>query len=95
MDLILWHQAGEYIGFQLSYDKSAGEKAVSWKQSTGLIHERVDSGEDRVGHYKASPILLQNTEQDLPAIRDAFLKYSASIDDDVRDFVLSHLQSAC
>ncbi|MDH5517186.1 MAG: hypothetical protein OEY36_05100 [Gammaproteobacteria bacterium] len=94
MDLIVWQQATEIVGFQLCYDKLQQEKALSWKPSAGFVHELVDSGENRHGHYKATPILTQHTAYDLPAIRQLFIKQSSLIDEAVRQFVLMHLDSS-
>lgn len=88
MDLIIWHELGTIIGFQLCYDKKEEEKALSWKAETGLVHEKVDNGELRDGHYKATPILIQNGKYNVENIRINFLKYSVNISDEVRSFVL-------
>jgi hypothetical protein len=45
-DLIVWvGNRGECIGFQLCYDKSGDEHALTWHKKTGFRHHRVDSGE--------------------------------------------------
>lgn len=91
MDLIVWHQAGCLTGFQLCYDKNAEEKALTWTHSSGLLHEQVDNGESRRGHYKASPVLFRDGEYNLNKIRTAFISQSQNIADDVREFVLQQL----
>lgn len=91
MDLIVWHEGDNFAGFQLCYDKLQQEKALSWKPSSGLIHELVDSGENRSGHYKATPILIKSADYDLPAIRQAFIQQSALIAEDVSQFILMHI----
>jgi hypothetical protein len=45
-DLIAWYKPdGSLHGFQLSYDKTGHEKALTWFCDRGLSHHRVDSGE--------------------------------------------------
>lgn len=92
MDLIIWYEAEEFIGFQLCYDKAGQEKALSWKPETALVHERVDSGESRDGHYKATPILIQNGHYDIEIIRTSFLNNAEKVDKDIRDLVLQCLE---
>ena len=91
MDLIIWQEDNSYIGFQLCYDKSSQEKALSWKPSTGLVYEKVDDGESRDGHYKATPILLKNGSYDLKKARSEFISRSAELTNEIRDFVLKNL----
>ena len=92
MDLVVWHEAGTLTGFQLCYDKSNHEKALSWKADTGLVHEKVDNGESGDGHYKATPILIKNGLFDLKKVRAAFEKNSELIDEDVKEFVFKNLK---
>lgn len=93
MDLIIWHDADSIIGFQLCYDKPGHEKALSWKLETGLIHEKVDNGESRDGHYKATPILIQNGSYDIEKIRENFLNNAEKVNYDIRDFVMQCLEN--
>lgn len=92
MDLIVWHKGNSILGFQLCYDKLKEEKAISWKPETGLVHEKVDNGESRDGHYKSTPILIENGSYDIETIKAVFSPCSVNINDDsVRAFVLEHL----
>ena len=57
-DLILWlNEDASLRGFQLCYDKSANERALTWIQDSGFSHMAVDSGEGW-GPGKAAPILV-------------------------------------
>lgn len=91
MDLFIWCDNNDFIGFQICYDKTASEKALSWKPSTGLVHQQVDDGESRAGRYKATPILIENGRFDLEKIRNDFEYKSKNIPIEVRDFVLDNL----
>ncbi len=91
MDLFIWHQADSIIGFQLCYDKSGQERALTWKPDTGLIHEKVDNGESRDGRYKATPILLKNGTYDIDSVISEFLSKSERLSYEIKDFVLQKL----
>lgn len=92
MDLMVWYSEGEIISFQLCYNKQSAEKAVSWAVGNELVHESVDSGESRYGHYKATPILISHRSYDLEAIRAGFFKNSAKLSDvNLRNLVLKYL----
>jgi len=91
MDLIIWHEAEEIISFQLCYDKSTNEKAISWKQGLGLKHEDVNNDDVRDGPYKGSPVLTQNDTYDVEKIRCDFEKYAQAIPEDVKAFIISSL----
>ena len=93
MDLITWHEKNKLISFQLCYDKENDEKALDWNASAGLEHRKVDDGESRKGHYKATPILIDNGRYDIEKIRNDFLQYSEQIEPEIREFVL-HCLSA-
>ena len=91
MDLIVWHDEDEFLGFQICYEKTGQEKALSWKKDSGLVHQKVDDGESRTGYYKATPILIQNGQYNLDKIRKDFEYYSESISEEVKVFVLAKL----
>src|SRR6266496_2922148 len=45
-DLIIWTLPnGSVSGFQLCYDKTGTERALTWSPRSGFQHERVDTGE--------------------------------------------------
>lgn len=91
MDLIIWHESGKIVGFQLCYDKKEQEKALSWKPEADLIHQKVDDGESRDGHYKATPILIKNGEYDLKSLKQKFENDAQNIEEVVKQFVLQRL----
>ena len=91
MDLIVWQQNEDILGFQLCYDKTNNEKAVSWKQGLGLMHEDVNNDDVRDGPYKGTPVLTQNEFYDLEKIKTDFIKYSEMLPDEVKSFILETL----
>jgi hypothetical protein len=90
-DLIVWvGKKGEFIGFQLCYDKFGDEHALTWHQKTGFAHHRVDSGELQ-RPYKATPILVSDGSLDLVGIFNLFTERSRTIDQKVASFVLGKI----
>ncbi len=58
MDLFVWcEEDGTPVQFELSYDKGAGERAITWCAIRGLRHAMVDDGEGMGAGVKSSPIL--------------------------------------
>ena len=59
MDLTVWlDEADGIVGFELTYDKPRAERAVTWRERSGVSHQGVDDGEGRPGKYKQTPILV-------------------------------------
>jgi len=90
-DLIVWvGNRGECIGFQLCYDKSGDEHALTWHQETGFRHHQVDSGElERP--YKATPILVADGVVDGASLAGLFKERSRKMDQQVARFVLGKI----
>lgn len=93
MDLFVWtDDAGNYSGFELCYDKSDREHAISWRANTGFSHAAVDDGENRPGRYKSTPIHVADGYFDAKRIHSSFKASSASLPQDIVLFVLSVLE---
>ena len=91
-DLMVWvGKNGEFIGFQLCYDKSGDEHALTWHKKTGFNHHRVDSGELQ-RPYKATPILVADGV-DFASLIYLFKERSRIMDQQVARFVLGHIEA--
>jgi hypothetical protein len=87
-DLVIWNNdTSDIVGFQLCYDKTRGEHALTWKYADGFRHSRVDSGEDEPGRYKATPILVADGGLDVEDVAAKFLGQSDGLDAASRDFI--------
>jgi len=86
-DLVIWDEGREIVGFQLCYDKSRGERALTWKAESGFTHNAVDDGEGRAGRYKASPILVADGSFDAGLVASRFLGHSGGLDSRSCDFI--------
>jgi hypothetical protein len=90
-DLIVWvGERGQFSGFQLCYDKSGDEHALTWHKKTGFSHHRVDSGETQ-RPYKATPILVADGVLDFARLTYLFKERSQKMDQQVAWFVLGKL----
>ncbi len=92
-DLILWvGDRGAIVGFQLCYDKSGDEHALTWHINTGFSHQRVDDGEMK-RPYKATPILVTDGFFDAAAISRLLKEHSHTMDEKIARFVLDKISS--
>jgi len=92
-DLIVWvGERGEFIGFQLCYDKSGDEHALTWHKKTGFSHHRVDSGETQ-RPYKATPILVADGALDFARLISLFKERSRIMDQQVAQLVLGKIEA--
>ncbi|OQX23675.1 MAG: hypothetical protein BWK80_24760 [Desulfobacteraceae bacterium IS3] len=87
-DLVVWLNDNEEIqGFQLCYNKSKNQHALTWHRDTGYMHNRVDSGEDKPGKPKGIPILVTDGFFDYEQIADLFKRESKYIDDNISELI--------
>ena len=70
MDLFVWEgDDGTLLGFQFSYDKQLGERALAWNAQAGFSHDRVDDGEGAPGaKYKGTPVMRDGGAADVGRI---------------------------
>ena len=91
-DLIVWYSENSEIhGFQLCYDKSRLERALTWDNAHGYRHHKIDDGEVP-GQQKMSPILVQDGLFDTKKIMKRFVQESENLPGEIRDFVLDKLK---
>ena len=90
-DLYLWFDAaGAPHAFQLCYDRNRNEGAITWDQSGGFGHDRVDSGEQSPKRAM-TPILRTDGAAPYFRIYNRFLAASTACPSEVRDFVIARL----
>lgn len=92
-DLIVWQDsAGSVVGFQICYDRTLDEHALTWNRDSGFAHQRIDDGEDRLLHHKQSPILVSDGEVDIRELTSAFVEKSRSMDPELARFIRVQLK---
>jgi hypothetical protein len=92
-DLIVWQNSlSEITKFQLCYDKSGKERAVTWTQGKGFDHNLIDEGEE-TPFKNQSPILLKDGQFHASEVLEIFIADSELIDQQIRSFVIDKLSS--
>ena len=92
-DLIVWYGADEsLVGFQLCYDRTQTERALTWMKDTGYAHERVDDGEAVGLAHKRAPILIADGVFDNKTVLERFLAIADVVPRDIVDFVAAKLK---
>lgn len=92
LDLVVWEDPGQgVIGFQLCYDKQRDEHALTWMAGLGFSHGQVDSGEDRPGRCKGTPIVVSEGTFNMEELAPDFLALSEGLDKALRDFIYKKL----
>jgi hypothetical protein len=93
-DLIVWYSDDRKLqGFQLCYDKSRREHAITWTREHGFKHNRVDDGEKRAGGPKATPVLVADGEFRKDTVAEAFRKKSTGLEPGISRFVYKALKA--
>ncbi len=83
-DLVVWSdEKDEMEAFQLCYDKTKNQHALTWSQDSGYIHNRVDDGEDKPGKPKGIPILVIDGNFDHDQVADRFRGESGNLEDKI------------
>lgn len=94
LDLIVWFDEGDRpIGFQLCYETSRNERAITWREGRGYDHSGVDAGDQRgTAGYKSTPILVADGLFDTNRVLREFLEASAQVPEDIRGYVARVLE---
>lgn len=96
-DLMLWFDADDnLLAWQFCYDKTAGERALSWREGQGMHLQDVDDGESGTA-YKATPVLTR--EQDVAGLEDdekrriaqLFNTHSTKLPPPLRHQIVAHM----
>ena len=93
-DLIVWLDSrGAVRWFELCYDRSRVERALTWTPTRGYQHWRVDSGDASGMNYAMTPILEpDDTEFPKDRVIAAFVAAADALEPTVRSFVVQRLQ---
>lgn len=90
-DLYVWFRPdGEFYGFQLCYEKTGRERALTWLSDRGFSHSAVDSG-DVVPTQNCAPVLVTDGYMPTETVRKKFLRHSHELDTRIRELVISKL----
>lgn len=90
LDLIIWYKNDEIIGFQLCYDKTNEERALTWYKGKGYIHNKIDDGESPYTN-KMTPILIPDGIFNKSEIAELFREKAIKIEYGLADFIYNKL----
>ena len=91
-DLIVWlDDLGAITGFELSYDRSKVERAVTWTSIRGCQHFRVDTGE-ATPLKNLTPILISDGDFSKGRVIAAFAEAAKALEPTIQAFVVQRLQ---
>ena len=96
VDLTVWFDTADgIVGFQLCYDKTQDQYALTWREDSGYQHNRVDDGESigSIGRFKGTPLLFMNGHFDRQRIANIFAEKSQDIPKQIRKFVSDKIAS--
>jgi hypothetical protein len=88
LDLIIWYGKDDSVdGFQLCYDKSTRERALTWHKPGRYEHHAIDSGEDGGMMTKRTPVLIADGLFEPDRVGHMFASRSNSLPDDIVSLV--------
>lgn len=91
-DLIVWQDDASAISkFQLCYDKSGKERAVTWTRGEGFSHNLIDTGESSPLKNQ-SPILLADGLFPANEVLNIFIANCGEIELHIRSFITDQLK---
>ncbi len=85
--------AGAVDGYQICYDLGAGERALTWRPSSGFSHDAVDTGDSPRGGAKMTPILVPDGAIPWTELKARFARAGESLDSELRELVSRTLQA--
>jgi hypothetical protein len=94
-DLFVWFDDRDAISwFELCYDRSEVERALTWSPTRGYAHFRVSTGDAAGMDHGMTPILVpDDTEFPKDRIIDAFGDAANTLEPTIRAFVVQRLQA--
>jgi hypothetical protein len=93
IDLYVWYDNERHIvEFQISYNKDAGERILSWSTASGITCHGVDSGTAGPYKMKASPVMTEETRKDVVLVRDLVNQSGQKLEHDLFEFILVKLE---
>ncbi len=94
MDLFVWVDGGgSLLGFQFSYDKQHGERALAWNAQGGFSHDRVDDGEGEPGaKHKGTPVMRDGGRADVGRIAGLLTDSGAALPADLLKALVARIR---
>ncbi len=88
LDLIIWYKDdGTVDGFQLCYDKTSRERALTWHHPGRYEHHAIDDGEGGGIVTKMTPVLMADGLFDANRIGSVFASRCTHLPDEIASLV--------
>ena len=92
-DLYIWypdHDMKRITGFQLVYKSGIDEKALTWTETGGFFHTKIDDGDKKTNQ---SPILVSGGLFDYSAVYPGLAERIVEVEPRIRSFVMDTIAS--
>ncbi len=89
-DLIVWYEDNAVSGFQLCYDKTGLERALTWHKEDGYSHNKIDDGENPFSN-KMAPILVADGVFKKAEVAKSFKQHAAQIEEDLVESIYTRI----
>jgi hypothetical protein len=92
-DLYVWYPTRDMVrivGFQLVYKSGMDEKALTWTETGGFLHTKVDDGDKKTNQ---SPILVADGLFEYSTVYPGLAARIEGVESAVRDFVMEKIGS--
>lgn len=92
-DLYIWYPDHDMIritGFQLVYKSVNDEKALTWTETGGFLHTKIDDGDKKTNQ---SPILVADGLFDYSAVYPGLAERIGDVEPAIRTFVMEKIRS--
>lgn len=92
-DLFIWYDTenGNIIGFQLCYNKEEEEHSLIWRVHKGFLHSGIETGENRPGRAKQSPVLIKDGVFNNLCLAKKFEHHSDQLEKEIFDLVYTKI----
>ena len=92
-DVYVWVRGdGSFSGFQLCYDKSERQRALTWMDGSEPTHAAVDEDESGLAGEMRAPLLVADGTFDVRGVARRFWQVSSEIDQQVRNHIIIKLK---
>lgn len=92
-DLYIWYPDQEMkriTGFQLVYKSGTDEKALTWTETEGFLHTKIDDGDKKTNQ---SPILVADGLFEYSTVYPGLAAQIGDVEPAIRSFVMDKIDS--
>lgn len=92
-DLIVWFEPDDTVfGFQLCFDKTVGERALTWRRDSGYRLDQVDDGESSPSRNRTPLIRANGKELDSDWLAGEFIGVAQELEPWLKALVVQKIR---